>query len=121
MGAALEINTGGIAPEYLKGHRIMLGSDELGVFDGSTDTMHFDISSGRHVVYLKDGLATSGAVAFRVQPGHCARITMEDSDAGMFAPMFGGWFALHRAGDTALPAETPGAQEIGEDEVPSQD
>ena len=119
MGAAVEIKTGDIAPQHLAGKRIMLGSQEIGVFDGTARTVRFDISSGKHVLWLKDGLTTSGAVAFRVQTGHCAQITMKDVEAGMFSPFFGGWFALRRAGDSPLPPATPGAEEISRDEVPA--
>ncbi|WP_338751680.1 hypothetical protein [Janibacter alittae] len=118
MGAAVEINTGTIAPVHLKGKHIMLGTQSLGVFDGTQSVVRFEIPSGKHVLYLKDGLTTSGAVAFRVRTGHCAQLTLKDVDAGMFAAIFGGWFALKRAGDAVLDEETPGAEEISVDEVP---
>ncbi|WP_068260219.1 hypothetical protein [Janibacter limosus] len=118
MGAAVEISTGNIAPAHLSGKHVMLGSTDLGVLDGSVGTVRFDIPSGKHVLYLKDGLTTSGAVAFRVQSGHCAQILVKDTDAGIFSAFFGGWFALHRAGDQHLEPGTPGAEEISTDEVP---
>lgn len=118
MGAAVEISTGTISPEHLAGKRVMLGGVELGVLDGTASSVQFDIPSGKHVLYLKDGLTTSGAVAFRVQSGHCAQIEVKDADGGMFAAFFGGWFALRRAGDTHLPAGVPGAEEISTDDVP---
>lgn len=118
MGAAVEISTGDIAPEHLAGKHVMLGSTDLGVLDGTASTVHFDIPSGKHVLYLKDGLTTSGAVAFRVQAGHCAQIVVRDTDAGIFSAFFGGWFALQRAGDHHLEPGTPGAEEISTDEVP---
>lgn len=121
MGAAVEINTGAIGPQHLKGKRVMLGSHEIGVFDGSSGMMRFDIPSGRHVLYLKEGMSTSGAIAFKVQSGHCAQITMKDTEPGMFAAFFGGWFSLERAGDARLPADVPGAEEIPKDEVPADD
>ena len=118
MGAAVEISTGSIGPEHLAGKRVMLGGVELGVLDGSASTVRYDISSGKHVLYLKDGLTTSGAVAFRVQSGHCAQVVIKDADGGMFAAFFGGWFALKRAGDVHLPLGVPGAEEICTDDVP---
>lgn len=118
MGAAVEISTGSIAPQHVAGQHVMLGSTELGVLDGSTGTVRFDVSPGKHILYLKDGLTTSGAVAFRVRRGHCARITVKDTDAGMFSAIFGGWFALRRAGDQSLDDSIAGAEEIAIDEVP---
>lgn len=118
MGAAVEISTGDIDPTHLEGKHVMLGDTDLGVLDGSTGVVQFDIPSGKHVLYLKDGLTTSGAVAFRVQAGHCARVTIADTDAGIFAAFFGGWFALNRSGDHRLVPGAPGAEEIAEDEVP---
>lgn len=118
MGAAVEISTGTIEPTHLAGQHVMLGDTELGVLDGTQRVVQFDVASGRHVLYLKDGLTTSGAVAFRVQAGHCAQITIADTDAGIFAAFFGGWFALNRAGDSRLDEGTPGAEEIADDEVP---
>lgn len=118
MGAAVEISTGEIDPVHLKGMRVMLGSQELGVLDGSGSTVRYDVPSGKHVLYLRDGLTTSGAIGFRVQSGHCAQLTLSDAEAGMFAAIFGGWYALKRAGDQRLPADTPGAEEVPVDEVP---
>lgn len=118
MGAAVEINTGDIDPVHLRGKHVMLGSESLGELDGTRDVVRYDIPSGKHVLYLKDGLTTSGAVAFRVSPGHCAQLRINDVDAGMFAAIFGGWFALKRAGDEPLGDQTPGAEEISVDEVP---
>ncbi|MGO4130832.1 hypothetical protein AB4028_03915 [Janibacter sp. RAF20_2_2] len=123
MGAAVEISTGTIAPEHLAGKHVMLGTRDLGVFDGSSGTLHFEIPSGKHVLFLKDGLTTSGAVAFRVQAGHCAQIVVKDSEAGIFSAFFGGWFALERSGDHLeaqqhLEDGVPGAEEISPDEVP---
>lgn len=117
MGAAVEISTGDIDPVHLEGKKVMLGDEELGVLDGTRSVVQFDVASGKHVLYLKDGMTTSGAVAFRVQSGHCARITIADTDAGIFAAFFGGWFALNRSGDHRLDTGTPGAEEIAEDEV----
>lgn len=117
MGAAVEISTGDIDPIHLEGKKVMLGDEELGVLDGSQRVVQFDISSGKHVLYLRKGLTTSGAVAFRVQAGHCAQVTIADTEAGMFSAIFGGWFALNRAGDHRLDDGTPGAEEIAEDEV----
>lgn len=117
MGAAVEISTGTIGPEHLAGKHVMLGETELGVLDGSTDTVRYDIPSGKHVLYLKDGLTSSGAVAFRVQAGHCVQVVVKDTDAGIFSAVFGGWFALRRAGDEVLDDGTPGAEEITEDEI----
>lgn len=117
MGAAVEISTGDIDPVHLEGKKVMLGDEELGVLDGTRPVVQFEISSGKHVLYLKDGLTTSGAVAFRVQSGHCARVTIADTEAGMFSALFGGWFALGRSGDHRLDAGTPGAEEIVDDEV----
>ena len=117
MGAAVEISTGTIDPIHLAGKHVMLGDTELGVLDGTQRVVQFDVPSGRHVVFLKDGLTTSGAVAFRVQAGHCAQITIADTDAGIFAAFFGGWFALNRAGDTPLEEGTPGAEEIAKDDA----
>lgn len=119
MGAAVQISTGDISPEHLAGQHVMLGSRDLGVLDGAGDTVQFDIPSGKHVLYLRDGLTTSGAVAFRVQSGHCVRLTVADTDAGFFAAFFGGWFALNRAGDHLLDAGVPGAEEISTEEVPA--
>lgn len=119
MGAAVEISTGSINPVHLAGKHVMLGAQSLGVLDGTQSVVRFDIPSGKHIVYLKDGLTTSGAVAFRVQPGHCAQLTLKDVDAGMFAAIFGGWYALKRAGDERVDEDqTPGAEEISIDEVP---
>lgn len=118
MGAAVEISTGEIDPVHLKGKHVMLGSESLGVLDGTQAVVRYDIPSGRHVLYLKDGLTTSGAVAFRVSPGHCAQLTLKDAEAGMFAAIFGGWFALKRSGDEHLDDQTPGAEEISVDDVP---
>lgn len=117
MGAAVEISTGDIDPSHLEGKRVMLGDEEIGVLDGRESVVQYDIPSGRHVLHLREGMTTSGAVAFRVQAGHCARVTIADTDAGMFAAFFGGWFALNRSGDHRLGAGTPGAEEITEDEV----
>ena len=117
MGAAVEISTGSIAPQHVAGQRVMLGSTVLGVLDGTTETVRFDVSPGKHIIYLKDGLTTSGAVAFRVRRGHCARIIVKDTDAGMFSAMFGGWFALRRAGDQSIDASLVGAEEITMGEV----
>lgn len=117
MGAAVEISTGAIAPEHLAGKHVMLGSTELGVLDGTSTTVRFDIPSGKHVLYLKDGLTSSGAVAFRVQAGHCAQVVVRDTEAGIFSAFFGGWFALQRTGDH-LKSGAPGAEEIPADEVP---
>ncbi|NYF96992.1 hypothetical protein [Janibacter cremeus] len=119
MGAAVEISTGMIDPIHLKGKHVMLGTTSLGVLDGTQSVVRFDVPSGKHVLYLKDGLTTSGAVAFRVHTGHCAQLTLKDVDAGMFAAIFGGWFALKRSGDAALDEQTPGAEEISVDEVPA--
>lgn len=118
MGAAVEISTGDIEPSHLEGKHVMLGDRELGVLDGTQRVVQYDVPSGRHVLYLKDGLTTSGAVAFRVQAGHCAQVTIADTDAGIFAAFFGGWFALSRSGDHRLGAGVPGAEEISRDEVP---
>ncbi|KRE38314.1 hypothetical protein ASG73_04995 [Janibacter sp. Soil728] len=118
MGAAVEISTGNIAPEHLSGKHVMLGSTDLGVLDGTRSVVRFDIPAGRHILYLKDGLTTSGAVGFLVQTGHCAQLVLKDVDAGMFAALFGGWYALRRAGDQHLDPGTPGAEEISTDEVP---
>ncbi|MGO1165722.1 MAG: hypothetical protein ACTMHL_03800 [Janibacter sp.] len=119
MGAAVEISTGDIDPEHLVGKKVMLGSDELGVLDGTQSVVRFDIPTGRHILFLKEGLTTSGAVGFRVQKGHCAQLTLKDVDAGMFAAIFGGWYALRRSGDELLDPGTPGAEEISVDEVPA--
>ncbi len=123
MGAAVEINTGDIDPVHLKDKHVMLGNEDLGVLDGTERVVHFDIPAGRHVLYLKEGLTTSGAVGFLVQTGHCAQLTLKDVDAGMFAPFFGGWFALKRSGDVLeedlLEDEEPGAREVPVDEVSS--
>ena len=118
MGAAVEISTGDIDPTHLEGKHVMLGDMDLGVLDGSQQVVQFDIPSGKHVLYLKDGLTTSGAVAFRVQAGHCAQVTIADTEAGIFSAIFGGWFALNRSGDHRLVDGTPGAEEITDDEVP---
>lgn len=118
MGAAVEISTGDIAPEHLAGKHVMLGSTELGVLGGSESSVRYDIPSGKHVLYLKDGLTTSGAVAFRVQAGHCAQIVVKDTEAGIFSAVFGGWFALQRTGDHRLEPGVPGAEEISPEEVP---
>ena len=80
MGAAVEISTGDIDPIHLEGKKVMLGDEELGVLDGSQRVVQFDISSGKHVLYLRKGLTTSGAVAFRVQAGHCAQVTIADTE-----------------------------------------
>lgn len=117
MGAAVEISTGDIDPIHLEGKKVMLGDEVLGVLDGARRVVQFDISSGKHVLYLRDGLTTSGAVAFRVQAGHCAQVTIADTEAGIFSAFFGGWFALNRAGDHRLEAGVPGAEEIADDEV----
>ncbi len=126
MGAAVEISTGTINPVHLKGHHVMLGSTSLGVLDGTQSVVRYDIPAGKHVLYLKEGLTTSGAVAFRVQSGHCAQVTIKDAEAGIFAAIFGGWFAIKRAGDERVAAastesesggEAPGAEEISIDEV----
>ncbi|WP_435198180.1 hypothetical protein [Janibacter sp. GS2] len=119
MGAAVQISTGAISPEHLAGRHVMLGSRDLGVLDGTSETVQFDIPAGKHVLYLKDGATTSGAVAFLVQNGHCAQLIVKDSDAGPFAAFFGGWFALRRTGDHLLAAGVPGAEEISTDEVPA--
>lgn len=118
MGAAVEINTGMIDPVHLKGKHVMLGSTSLGALDGTESIVRYDIPAGKHVIYLKDGLTTSGAVGFRVSTGHCAQLTLKDVDAGIFAAIFGGWFALKRSGDETLADQTPGAEEISVDEVP---
>ena len=119
MGAAVEISTGTIDPVHLEGKHVMLGSTSLGVLDGKESLVHYDIPAGKHVLFLKDGLQTSGAVAFRVQSGHCAQITIADADSvGMFAAIFGGWFALKRAGDAPLAEGVEGAEEISADDVP---
>lgn len=118
MGAAVQINTGEISPEHVAGKHVMLGATDLGVLDGTLDTVQYDVPSGKHVLYLKDGMTTSGAIAFRVQAGHCAKISICDTDAGMFSAFFGGWFALRRVGDQLLEDGTPGAEEISTDEVP---
>lgn len=118
MGAAVEISTGTIDPVHLEGKHVMLGTTSLGVLDGTQSVVRYDIPAGKHIVYLKDGLTTSGAVAFRVSTGHCVQLTLKDVDAGMFAAIFGGWFALKRSGDETLDDQTPGAEEIAVDEVP---
>lgn len=116
MGAAVEISTGTIDPVHLEGKKVMLGDVEVGVLDGTQQVVQYDIPSGKHVVYLKDGLTTSGAVTFRVQAGHCAQITIADTEAGIFSAFFGGWFALNRSGDHRLEDGVPGAEEIAGDE-----
>ncbi|WEV78684.1 hypothetical protein O9K63_02475 [Janibacter cremeus] len=118
MGAAVEISTGTIDPVHLKGKHVMLGAESLGVLDGTRSVVRYDIPAGKHIVYLKDGLTTSGAVAFRVSSGHCAQLTIRDAEAGMFAAIFGGWVALKRSGDEHLDDQAPGAEEISVDEVP---
>lgn len=118
MGAAVEISTGDIAPEHLAGKHVMLGSTDLGVLDGTQSVVRFDIPAGRHILFLKEGLTTSGAVGFLVQGGHCAQLVLRDVDAGMFAAIFGGWYALRRSGDQILEPGTPGAEEISPEEVP---
>lgn len=118
MGAAVEVSLGDIAPEHLAGKHVMLGSTDLGVLDGTQSVVRFDIPAGRHILFLKEGLTTSGAVGFRVRSGHCAQLVLKDVDAGMFAAIFGGWYALRRSGDHVLEAGTPGAEEISTDEVP---
>lgn len=118
MGAAVEISTGDISPEHLAGKHVMLGSTDLGVLDGTQSVVRFDIPAGRHILFLKEGLTTSGAVGFLVQRGHCAQLVLKDVDAGMFAAIFGGWYALRRSGDQILEPGTPGAEEISPEEVP---
>lgn len=120
MGAAVEISTGSIDPVHLGGQKVMLGDVELGVLDGASSLVRYDVPAGKHVLYLRDGLTTSGAVAFRVQSGHCAQIAISDTDGGFFSAIFGGWFALSRAGDHRLEAGVPGAEEISTDEVPAE-
>lgn len=118
MGAAVEISTGSIGPEFLAGKHVMLGETELGVLDGTQREVRFDIPSGRHILFFKEGITTTDAVAFRVQPGHCVQLTVRDSDhENFFTPIFGGWYALERAGDQKLTEGTAGAEEISEDEV----
>lgn len=118
MGAAVEISTGDISPGHLAGKHVMLGSTDLGVLDGTQSVVRFDIPAGRHILFLKEGLTTSGAVGFLVQRGHCAQLVLKDVDAGMFAAIFGGWYALRRSGDQILEPGTPGAEEISPEEVP---
>lgn len=118
VGAAVEINTGRIDPVHLEGKHVMLGTKDLGMLDGTQSVVRYDIPAGKHVLYLKDGLTTSGAVGFLVQTGHCAQLTLKDVDAGMFAAIFGGWFALKRSGDETLEEGVEGAEEISVDDVP---
>lgn len=131
VGAAVEIRTGDIDPVHLKGKSVMLGDTELGVFDGTESTLRFEIPAGRHYLMLKEGLNTSEPVAFLVQQGHCAQLTLREFHADMFSVVFGGWYALKRTGDVvehAVHGESthasgtgaPGAQEIPVDEVSAE-
>lgn len=119
MGAAVEISTGNIDPVHLEGKRVMLGDVELGVLDGTSALVQYDIPAGKHVLCLREGLTTWGAVGFRVQSGHCAQISIGSTEGGVFSAIFGGWFALSRAGDHRIEPGAPGAEEISTDEVPA--
>lgn len=121
MGAAVEISTGSISPEFLAGKHVMLGETDLGVLDGTKREVRFEIPPGRHILFFKEGITTTDAVGFRVRPGHCAKVTVRDSDhENFFTPIFGGWYALERAGDQKLDEGVAGAEEIAQDEVPAE-
>lgn len=119
VSAAVEIHMGDIDPAHLKGKRVMLGDRELGVLGDTGGTVRYEIPAGRHFLMLKEGMNTSEPVGFYVQNGHCAQLTLRELSARMFSVVFGGWFALKRAGDVVETGQRPGAREIPVDEVPA--